>query len=102
MMFGHVETLEERVEHLLHLRDLQDRTGGFTAFIGWTFQPENTALAGDELTATLPPIDRLLEYDPPVATRVYFDDGLGAGWQLYEVVAHVIPNTTTTTTGVTS
>jgi cyclic dehypoxanthinyl futalosine synthase len=51
MMFGHVETLEERIEHLLHLRDLQDRTGGFTAFIAWTFQPENTALAGDELTS---------------------------------------------------
>jgi len=51
MMFGHVETVEERIEHLLHLRDLQDRTGGFTAFIGWTFQPENTALAGDELTS---------------------------------------------------
>ena len=51
MMFGHVETLEERVDHLLHLRDLQDRTHGFTAFIAWTFQPENTALAGDELTS---------------------------------------------------
>ena len=51
MMFGHVETLEERVEHLLRLRELQDRTFGFTAFIGWTFQPENTALAGDELTS---------------------------------------------------
>jgi cyclic dehypoxanthinyl futalosine synthase len=51
MMFGHVETLEERIDHLLHLRDLQDRTGGFTAFIAWTFQPENTALAGDELTS---------------------------------------------------
>ena len=51
MMFGHVETLEERVEHLLHLRDLQDRTHGFTAFIGWTFQPNNTAMAGDELTS---------------------------------------------------
>ena len=51
MMFGHVETLEERVDHLLHLRDLQDRTGGFTAFIGWTFQPENTAMAGEELTS---------------------------------------------------
>jgi cyclic dehypoxanthinyl futalosine synthase len=51
MMFGHVETLEERIEHLLHLRDLQDRTGGFTAFIAWTFQPENTALAGDELSS---------------------------------------------------
>jgi cyclic dehypoxanthinyl futalosine synthase len=51
MMFGHVETLEERVEHLLHLRELQDRTHGFTAFIAWTFQPENTAMAGDELTS---------------------------------------------------
>jgi cyclic dehypoxanthinyl futalosine synthase len=51
MMFGHVESLEERIDHLLHLRDLQDRTGGFTAFIAWTFQPENTALAGDELTS---------------------------------------------------
>jgi cyclic dehypoxanthinyl futalosine synthase len=51
MMFGHVETPEERVEHLLRLRDLQDRTGGFTAFIAWTFQPDNTALAVDELTS---------------------------------------------------
>jgi cyclic dehypoxanthinyl futalosine synthase len=38
MMFGHVETLAERVEHLERLRRLQDETGGFTAFIGWTFQ----------------------------------------------------------------
>ncbi|HVQ28221.1 MAG TPA: cyclic dehypoxanthinyl futalosine synthase [Vicinamibacteria bacterium] len=51
MMFGHVETLEERIDHLLHLRDLQDRTGGFTAFIAWTFQPSNTAIGGDELTS---------------------------------------------------
>src|SRR4029079_18441039 len=51
MMFGHVETIEERVDHLVHLRDLQDRTGGFTAFIAWTFQPTNNALAGDELTS---------------------------------------------------
>jgi cyclic dehypoxanthinyl futalosine synthase len=51
MMFGHVETLEERVEHLRLLRELQDRTRGFTAFIGWTFQPTNTAMAGDELTS---------------------------------------------------
>ena len=39
MMFGHVETLAERVEHLDRLRQLQDETGGFTAFICWTFQP---------------------------------------------------------------
>jgi cyclic dehypoxanthinyl futalosine synthase len=51
MMFGHVETLEERIDHLLHLRDLQDRTHGFTAFIAWTFQPSNTAIGGEELTS---------------------------------------------------
>ncbi len=45
MMFGHVETMEERVEHLEKIRQLQDETGGFTAFIPWTFQPKNTALS---------------------------------------------------------
>ena len=45
MMFGHVETLEERVEHLERLRQLQDETGGFTAFICWTFQPDHTDMA---------------------------------------------------------
>jgi len=44
MMFGHIETLEERVQHLRLIRELQEETGGFTAFICWTFQPENTAL----------------------------------------------------------
>ena len=44
MMFGHVETPEERIEHLQRLRDQQDSTCGFTAFICWTFQPENTVL----------------------------------------------------------
>lgn len=46
MMFGHLETLAERIEHLGRLRELQDETGGFTAFIGWTFQPGRTDLAG--------------------------------------------------------
>ncbi len=45
MMFGHVETLADRVEHLARLRALQDETGGFTAFISWTFQPGSTGLA---------------------------------------------------------
>lgn len=45
MMFGHVETMEERIEHLERLRQLQDETGGFTAFICWTFQPDNTDMA---------------------------------------------------------
>jgi len=42
MMFGHVETLAERIEHLERIRSLQDETGGFTAFICWTMQPPNT------------------------------------------------------------
>lgn len=45
MMFGHIETLAERIETLDRLRQLQDETGGFTAFICWTFQPEHTAMA---------------------------------------------------------
>ena len=45
MMFGHVETLEERIEHLERLRQLQDETHGFTAFICWTFQPDHTDLS---------------------------------------------------------
>jgi len=40
MMFGHVETAAERVEHFQRVRDLQDETGGFTAFISWTCQPD--------------------------------------------------------------
>ncbi len=44
MMFGHIETVEERIEHLRRIRDLQDETGGFTAFICWTFQPGDTPL----------------------------------------------------------
>jgi cyclic dehypoxanthinyl futalosine synthase len=44
MMFGHIETIEERIEHLRLIRDLQDETGGFTAFICWTFQPGQTPL----------------------------------------------------------
>ena len=44
MMFGHVETVEERIEHLERIRDQQDRSDGFTAFICWTFQPQHTVL----------------------------------------------------------
>lgn len=47
MMFGHVETIKERIEHLERLRNLQDKTQGFTAFITWGFQPGNTQLQGD-------------------------------------------------------
>src|SRR4030081_1259812 len=44
MMFGHVETMEDRIEHLERMRELQDRTDGCTAFICWAFQPENVVL----------------------------------------------------------
>ena len=47
MVFGHIESFGDRVEHLMAIRDLQDRTGVFTAFIPWTYQPGNTALGGE-------------------------------------------------------
>ena len=56
MMYGHVETLAERVEHLLRIREQQDRAlarkngGGYTAFICWSLQPDNTELAGTPKT----------------------------------------------------
>ncbi|HZN56385.1 MAG TPA: cyclic dehypoxanthinyl futalosine synthase [Candidatus Polarisedimenticolaceae bacterium] len=75
MMFGHVETLADRVEHLRVLRDLQDRTHGFTAFIGWTFQPGHTELGGREATTA--------EYLRTMAVaRVFLDniDNIQASW----------------------
>jgi cyclic dehypoxanthinyl futalosine synthase len=50
MMYGTVESDEERLEHLLRLRALQDETRGFTAFITWSYQPSNTELGGSEAT----------------------------------------------------
>jgi len=51
MMFGHIETYAHRIEHLLKIRDLHDHTLGFTAFIPWTYQPENTKLGGEKSTS---------------------------------------------------
>lgn len=51
MMFGHIETNAHRIEHLLKIRELQDHTQGFTAFIPWTYQPDNTKLGGEKTTA---------------------------------------------------
>jgi cyclic dehypoxanthinyl futalosine synthase len=51
MMFGHVEQVADRLEHLLALRRLQDETGGFTAFIPWTFQPNNTRIPARKATS---------------------------------------------------
>lgn len=50
MMYGSVETLAERIEHLARIRDLQDETGGFTAFVPWSFQPDGTELGGERAT----------------------------------------------------
>ena len=52
MMYGHVETLEERVEHMRTVRDLQDETGGFRAFISWTFQRDGNRLDDPSPTRT--------------------------------------------------
>jgi cyclic dehypoxanthinyl futalosine synthase len=75
MMYGTVETDEERLEHLLRLRALQDETGGFTAFITWSYQPEHTELAGAEATG--------VEYLRTLAiARIVLDnfDNLQASW----------------------
>jgi len=75
MMYGTVETDEERLEHLLRLRALQDETGGFTAFITWSYQPSNTELAGSEATG--------IDYLRTLAiARIVLDnfDNLQASW----------------------
>lgn len=51
MMFGHCEDIRDRLEHLSRLRDVQDRTAGFTAFIPWTFQPKNTQIDAPEASS---------------------------------------------------
>jgi cyclic dehypoxanthinyl futalosine synthase len=68
MMFGHVETLAERIETLERLRQLQDETGGFTAFICWTFQPEHTALAH------IPPAGAFEYLKTQAVARLYLDN----------------------------
>jgi cyclic dehypoxanthinyl futalosine synthase len=67
MMFGTVETREERILHLQKIRDLQDRTGGFMSFIPWTFQPGNTTLGGRPVSS--------LEYLRTLAiSRLFLDN----------------------------
>ncbi len=68
MMFGHIETLAERIEHLERLRQLQDETGGFTAFICWTFQPEHTDMAH------IPPAGSFDYLKTQAVARLYLDN----------------------------
>jgi cyclic dehypoxanthinyl futalosine synthase len=51
MMYGSVDTMEDRIEHLVRTRDLQDETGGFTAFIPWSFQPDGTEIQMERASA---------------------------------------------------
>ncbi len=72
MMYGHVETVEERVEHMRKIRDLQDETGGFRAFISWTFQSDGNRLAGRVPRERMPTaFDYLLTQ---AVSRIYLDN----------------------------
>ena len=79
MMFGHIETIEERLEHLRRLRELQDRTGGFTAFIPWPFQPDNTVLAELRLIKKSSGVEYLRML---ALSRIYLDNfqNIQASW----------------------
>ena len=79
MMFGHIETMEERLEHLQRVRDLQDRTGGFTAFIPWPFQPDFTPLAASRKIEKTTAISYLRML---ALSRIFFDNirNIQASW----------------------
>ena len=72
MMYGHVETVAARVEHMRRIRDLQDETGGFRAFISWTFQNDGNRLAGKVAREDMPTsFDYLLTQ---AVSRIYLDN----------------------------
>ena len=71
MMFGHVETLEERIEHMERIRELQDKTGGFRAFISWPFQKENNPLGRGAACNISTSIDYLKTL---AVSRIYLDN----------------------------
>ena len=80
MMYGHVETLEERVEHLRRIRELQDETGGFRAFFSWTFQDD-----GNRLGSLVPSERRPTSFDyllTQAVSRIYLDNvpHIGSSW----------------------
>jgi cyclic dehypoxanthinyl futalosine synthase len=80
MMYGHVETLEERVEHMRRIRELQDETGGFRAFFSWTYQDD-----GNRLGALVPVEKRPTSFDyllTQAVSRIYLDNmpHIGSSW----------------------
>src|SRR6478672_5534910 len=80
MMYGHVETVAERVEHMRRVRELQDETRGFRAFISWTFQND-----GNRLGALVPPETMPTSFDyllTQAVSRIYLDniDHIQSSW----------------------
>ena len=80
MMYGHVETLAERVEHMRRIRELQDETGGFRAFFSWTFQDD-----GNRLVELVPVEARPTSFDyllTQAVSRIYLDNvpHIGSSW----------------------
>ncbi|MCP3921987.1 MAG: dehypoxanthine futalosine cyclase [Desulfobacterales bacterium] len=75
MMFGHIEKPEHIIEHLYRIRKLQDETKGFTAFIPWSFQPDNTKINVEKTT----PVDYLRIL---AVSRIFLDniDNIQASW----------------------
>ncbi len=76
MLYGHIETLEQRVDHLRQLRALQDETGGFTGFVPFAFEPQTTVLAHVKAASAFEQLRNL------AVSRVYLDniDHLTAYW----------------------
>jgi cyclic dehypoxanthinyl futalosine synthase len=80
MMYGHVETRADRIEHMCRIRELQDETGGFRAFFSWTFQDD-----GNRLGVLVPPETRPTSFDyllTQAVSRIYLDNlpHIGSSW----------------------
>src|SRR5258708_28867005 len=76
MLYGHIETLEHRVDHLRQLRKLQDETGGFSGFVPFAFEPQTTVLAHIKRASAIEQLRNL------AVSRIYLDniDHLTAYW----------------------
>ncbi|HEX7517605.1 MAG TPA: aminofutalosine synthase MqnE [Chthoniobacterales bacterium] len=76
MLYGHIETLDHRVDHLRQLRELQDETGGFTGFVPFAFEPQTTALSHIKAASAIEQLRNL------AVSRIYLDniDHLTAYW----------------------
>lgn len=86
MMYGHVETSEELIDHLLAIRDVQDRTGGFSSFIPWSFKPGNSTLGKRVRVAAHPllylriiAVARLVLDNVPHVQSSWFSEDLRTG-----------------------